>query len=49
MQQKITPNLWFDAQAEEAAEFYTSIFKNSRILSIGALPRELARARPGRS
>ena len=29
--QKITPNLWFDRQAEEAARFYTSIFKNSRM------------------
>jgi predicted 3-demethylubiquinone-9 3-methyltransferase (glyoxalase superfamily) len=29
--QKITPFLWFDDQAEEAANFYTSIFKNSRI------------------
>jgi predicted 3-demethylubiquinone-9 3-methyltransferase (glyoxalase superfamily) len=29
--QKITPFLWFDDQAEEAAKFYTSIFKNSRI------------------
>lgn len=29
--QKITPCLWFDAQAEEAVRFYTSIFKNSRI------------------
>lgn len=29
--QKITPCLWFDNQAEEAAQFYTSIFKNSRI------------------
>ena len=27
----ITPCLWFDSQAEEAAQFYTSIFKNSRI------------------
>lgn len=32
--QKITPMLWFDNQAEEAAEFYTSIFPNSRIVSI---------------
>ncbi len=32
--QKITPNLWFDRQAEEAAKFYTSIFKNSRIRRI---------------
>jgi predicted 3-demethylubiquinone-9 3-methyltransferase (glyoxalase superfamily) len=29
--QKIIPNLWFDSQAEEAAKFYTSLFKNSRI------------------
>ena len=29
--QKITPCLWFDDQAEEAARFYTSIFPNSRI------------------
>src|SRR5438105_4210618 len=29
--QKITPCLWFDDQAEEAARFYASIFKNSRI------------------
>jgi len=32
--QKITPNLWFDGQAEEAANFYTSIFKNSSIKKI---------------
>ncbi len=32
--QKITPNLWFDNQAEEAAKFYVSIFKNSKIGSI---------------
>ena len=29
--QKINPFLWFDASAEEAAKFYTSIFKNSKI------------------
>jgi len=29
---KITPFLWFDSNAEEAAQFYTSIFKNSKIL-----------------
>ena len=28
---KITPFLWFDHEAEEAAKFYTSIFKNSKI------------------
>ena len=32
--QKITPFLWFDSNAEEAANFYTSIFKNSRILNV---------------
>lgn len=32
--QKITPFLWFDHQAEEAAKFYTSIFKNSKIKKI---------------
>jgi predicted 3-demethylubiquinone-9 3-methyltransferase (glyoxalase superfamily) len=31
--QKITPFLWFDTQAEEAAKFYTSIFPNSKILN----------------
>ena len=30
--QKVSPFLWFDNQAEEAAKFYTSIFPNSRIL-----------------
>nr|WP_294806144.1 VOC family protein [uncultured Nitrososphaera sp.] len=30
--QKITPFLWFDSNAEEAARFYTSIFKNSKII-----------------
>ena len=29
--QKITPFLWFDNQGEEAAKFYTSVFKNSKI------------------
>jgi len=32
--QKITPYLWFDTQAEEAALFYTSLFKDSRIVSV---------------
>jgi predicted 3-demethylubiquinone-9 3-methyltransferase (glyoxalase superfamily) len=31
---KITPFLWFDNQAEEAARFYVSIFKNSKIVKI---------------
>lgn len=32
--QKITPFLWFDNQAEEAMNFYTSIFKNSKISNV---------------
>src|SRR5687768_14075756 len=32
--QRITPCLWFDDQAEEAAKFYTSIFKNSKIVHV---------------
>jgi predicted 3-demethylubiquinone-9 3-methyltransferase (glyoxalase superfamily) len=32
--QKITPCLWFDDQAEEAATFYTRIFRNSRITKV---------------
>ena len=32
--QKITPFLWFDGKAEEAANFYTSIFPNSKIVSM---------------
>jgi predicted 3-demethylubiquinone-9 3-methyltransferase (glyoxalase superfamily) len=32
--QKITPCLWFDDNAEEAVEFYTSLFRNSKILQI---------------
>jgi predicted 3-demethylubiquinone-9 3-methyltransferase (glyoxalase superfamily) len=32
--QKISPFLWFDHQAEQAAKFYTSIFKNSKIEAV---------------
>jgi predicted 3-demethylubiquinone-9 3-methyltransferase (glyoxalase superfamily) len=38
MEQKIVTNLWFDTEAEEAAEFYTSIFKNSRLVSVTHYP-----------
>lgn len=31
---EIIPNLWFDTEAEEAAAFYLSVFKNSRIVSV---------------
>jgi predicted 3-demethylubiquinone-9 3-methyltransferase (glyoxalase superfamily) len=40
----ITPNLWFDTQSEEAANFYCSVFPNSRIVNVSyygdAGPRE---------
>jgi predicted 3-demethylubiquinone-9 3-methyltransferase (glyoxalase superfamily) len=34
IRQKITPFLWFDGQAEEAANFYVSVFEDSRILDV---------------
>jgi predicted 3-demethylubiquinone-9 3-methyltransferase (glyoxalase superfamily) len=36
--QKITPFLWFDNNAEEAMNFYTSIFKNSKVLTVSRYP-----------
>ena len=38
--QKITPCLWFDDQAEQAAKFYTEVFKNSRIKKISRYGKE---------
>jgi predicted 3-demethylubiquinone-9 3-methyltransferase (glyoxalase superfamily) len=38
--QQITPCLWFDSQAEEAAKFYTSVFKNSKIGKISRYGKE---------
>jgi predicted 3-demethylubiquinone-9 3-methyltransferase (glyoxalase superfamily) len=38
MQQRIVPNLWFDTQAEEAASFYVSVFKNARIVNVSRYP-----------
>jgi predicted 3-demethylubiquinone-9 3-methyltransferase (glyoxalase superfamily) len=35
---KLTPCLWFDTQAEEAARFYTGIFPNSKIVTITRYP-----------
>ncbi|HTL57979.1 MAG TPA: VOC family protein [Candidatus Limnocylindrales bacterium] len=35
--QKITPFLWFDGKAEQAARFYTSIFKNSKVDSVSPM------------
>jgi predicted 3-demethylubiquinone-9 3-methyltransferase (glyoxalase superfamily) len=44
MPTQITPNLWFDTEAEEAADFYVSVFPNSRVVNVAryteAGPRE---------
>jgi len=32
--QRITPSLWFDTEAEDAANFYVSVFKNSQVLNV---------------
>jgi len=38
--QKITPFLWFDGKAEEAMNFYVSIFKNSKVVSVSRSGKE---------
>ncbi len=38
--QKITPCLWFDTQAEEAASYYVSVFKNSKVGKINRYGKE---------
>lgn len=40
--QKITPFLWFDNQAEDAMNFYVSVFKNSKVLSVQRYRQEAA-------
>lgn len=50
IRQKLTPCLWFDTQAEEAANFYVSVFANSRIKQIrryGNAGREVHGKPPG--
>lgn len=37
--QKVVPNLWFDHNAKEAADFYISIFKDSEIKSLSYYPK----------
>jgi len=41
---EISPNLWFDTEAEEAAEFYCSVFPNSKILAVTRYPEGSDRA-----
>src|SRR4030042_2602904 len=43
IRRKITPHLWFDNQAEEAVNFYVSLFKNSRIGSVARYGEEAAK------
>lgn len=45
--QKITTHLWFANQAEDAARFYVSLFPDSRIDSVTALPAETPSGPPG--
>lgn len=42
--QKITPFLWFNTEAEEAARFYISLFNDSKILNIARYPKEAEEA-----
>jgi predicted 3-demethylubiquinone-9 3-methyltransferase (glyoxalase superfamily) len=44
VQQEIVPNLWFDTEAEEAAEFYCSVFPNSKITNVNHYPDASDRA-----
>ena len=46
--QKITPFLWFDNQAEEAVNFYISIFRNSKIVNVARYGEDSAKV-SGRS
>lgn len=42
--QRITPNLWFDDQAEQAANYYVSIFENARIVTTTRYDKEASKA-----
>ena len=45
--QKITPFLWYSNEAEEAAAFYSSIFPDSRVVRVTAMPSESPSGPPG--
>ena len=38
MSQKIVPNLWFDGEAEEAANYYVDVFEDAKILNVAKYP-----------
>ena len=40
LEQRLTPCLWFDSQAEDAAKFYVGIFRNSKINRVSRYPNE---------
>jgi predicted 3-demethylubiquinone-9 3-methyltransferase (glyoxalase superfamily) len=44
IKQKITPCLWFDKQAEEAANLYVSLFKNSKVNTVSRYSEEASKA-----
>lgn len=44
---KITPHLWYTSEAEEAANFYASVFPNSRVDRVTALPNDSPSGPPG--
>jgi len=43
MPEKIIPNLWFDTEAEEAADFYATVFPNSRVVTKTHYPEDAPR------
>lgn len=45
--QKITPHLWYAKEAEEAAAFYVSVFPDSRVVRVTAMPSESPSGPPG--
>src|SRR6476469_7792812 len=44
---KLTPNLWFDKNAEDAANFYVSIFPNSRVTNVNRSPADFPSGKAG--
>ena len=44
---KIVPNLWFDTQAEQAAEYYAATFPDSRVDSVNRSPADYPSGRKG--
>jgi predicted 3-demethylubiquinone-9 3-methyltransferase (glyoxalase superfamily) len=50
LSQRLAPCLWFDQKAEEAANFYVSVFKNSKVVSVTRYPKagqEVHKKQPG--